>query len=59
MKLGADASTFDPDIMERIYDGMDVIDEIVKTRDPNRREYLNNQLGVMIYPLLRDRNGQG
>ena len=54
LKLGADASTFDPDIMERIYDGMDVIDEIVKTRDPNRREYLNNQLGVMIYPLLRD-----
>jgi len=54
LKLGADASTFDPDIMERIYDGMNVIDEIVKTRDPNRREYLNNQLGVMIYPLLRD-----
>lgn len=54
LKLGADASTFDPDIMERIYDGMDVINEIVKTRDPNRREYLNNQLGVMIYPLLRD-----
>lgn len=43
---------FDPDMVEVFYNGLDLIDETVNTRNPMERTRLNNELGILISPIL-------
>lgn len=47
-----DESEFEPEVIEAIYAGMDLIDEAVELRDPRRRASIINELAVILSPFI-------